>query len=87
MEVKLLSKENRIFKNLYNEHGWEIDNALKRDDWSNTNNLISKGRDWIIDEIKISSLEEEEEQVFHWLNGPLHLKKIRLKATLLSNKR
>ena len=56
MEVKLLSKENRIFKNLYNEHGWEIDNALKRDDWSNTNNLISKGRDWIIDEIKISEL-------------------------------
>ena len=45
MGVKLLSKENRIFKNLYNEHGWEIDNALKRDDWSNTNNLISKSQE------------------------------------------
>ena len=25
----MLKQENRIFKNLYNEHGWEIDSALK----------------------------------------------------------
>ena len=25
----MLKKENKIFKNLYNDHGWEIDNAIK----------------------------------------------------------
>ena len=25
----MLKIENRIFKNLYNEFGWEIDNSLK----------------------------------------------------------
>ena len=29
----MLKQENKIFKNLYNDQGWEIDNALKRDDW------------------------------------------------------
>ena len=32
MEKTMLKPENKIFKNLYNEHGWEIENALKRDD-------------------------------------------------------
>ena len=40
----------KIFKNLYNELGWEIENAIKRDDWKDTKNLISKGRNWIIDD-------------------------------------
>ena len=30
---KMLKEENKIFKNLYNNFGWEIDNAIKRDDW------------------------------------------------------
>ena len=25
----MLKKENRIFKNLYNEFGWDIENSLK----------------------------------------------------------
>ena len=37
----MLKTENKIFKNLYNEFGWEIDNAIKRDDWKETKNLIS----------------------------------------------
>ena len=32
MEKNMLKEENRIFKNLYNEHGWKINDALKRDD-------------------------------------------------------
>ena len=28
----------------------------KRDDWLNTKDLLSKGRDWIINEVKISEL-------------------------------
>ena len=30
MEKIMLKTENKIFKNLYNEHGWEIENAVKR---------------------------------------------------------
>ena len=56
MEKIVLKVENKIFKNLYNEHGWEIENAIKRDDWKDTKNIISKGRDWIINEVKTSEL-------------------------------
>ena len=52
----MLKPENKIFKNLYNTIGWEIENAIKGDDWKDTKNLISKGRDWIINEVKISEL-------------------------------
>ena len=52
----MLKEENKIFKNLYNNLGWEIDNAIKRDDWKDTKNIISKGREWIINEVKTSEL-------------------------------
>ena len=48
----MLKKEDRIFTNLYNELGWQIDNALNRNDWSRTKEILSKDRDWIINEIK-----------------------------------
>jgi len=41
----MLKEENKIFKNLYNEQGWELENALKRDDWLDTKKIIDKGRD------------------------------------------
>ena len=44
----MLKEEDRIFKNLYNELGWKLEDSLKRDDWSDTKNLIAKGREWII---------------------------------------
>ena len=56
MRKNMLKEENKIFKNLYNEFGWEIENSLKRDDWKNTKDIISKGREWIINEVKISEL-------------------------------
>ena len=52
----MLKEENKIFKNLYNEYGWELENAVKRDDWLDTKKIIDKGRDWIINEIKTSEL-------------------------------
>ena len=39
----MLKDEDRIFKNLYNDLGWEIDSAMARGDWSETKNVISKG--------------------------------------------
>ena len=52
----MLKPEDKIFKNLYNELGWKIEDSIKRDDWKDTKNLISKGRDWIINEVKASEL-------------------------------
>ena len=52
----MLKDQDRIFKNLYNQHGSKLEDSFKRDDWSNTKDLISKGREWIINEIKTSEL-------------------------------
>ena len=52
----MLKDEDRIFKNLYNDLGWEISSSLDRDDWKDTKNIILKGKDWIIKEIKDSEL-------------------------------
>ncbi len=52
----MLKEEDKIFKNLYNNLGWNVEDSLKRDDWSNTKDIISKGKDWIINEIKLSEL-------------------------------
>ena len=40
----MLKDENRIFKNLYNDLGWDINSAIKRGDWSQTKDIISKGK-------------------------------------------
>ena len=37
----MLKDEDRIFKNLYNDLGWEIDFAINRGDWSKTKDIIS----------------------------------------------
>ena len=52
----MLRDKDRIFKNLYNDLGEDVDSAKKRGDWSNTKELCEKGRDWIINEIKLSEL-------------------------------
>jgi len=52
----MLKDEDRIFKNLYNDLGWNINSAITRGDWSQTKDLISKGKDWIIKEVKDSEL-------------------------------
>ena len=50
----MLRDEDRIFKNLYNDLGADLNSSKKRGDWTNTKDLCEKGRDWIIDEIKKS---------------------------------
>ena len=52
----MLKDEDRIFKNLYNDLGWEINFSLERGDWHQTKEIISKGKDFIINEIKASEL-------------------------------
>ena len=52
----MLNDKDRIFKNLYNDSGADFVSAKKRGDWSNTSEICSKGRDWIINELKVSEL-------------------------------
>ena len=52
----MLRDEERIFTNLYNDLGPDISSALKRGDWKNTSEIIKKGKEWIINEIKLSEL-------------------------------
>ena len=52
----MLEDKDRIFTNIY---GWEpfgLESARKRGDWDNTKDLIAKGKDWIIAEMKASGL-------------------------------
>ena len=52
----MLKEKDKIFKNLYGHENWNLEGAKKRGIWSGTNNLIEKGREYIIDEIKKSEL-------------------------------
>ena len=45
----MLKDKDKIFKNLYGHEKWSLEGAKKRGIWSDTNNLIEKGREYIID--------------------------------------
>ena len=52
----MLEDKDRIFKNLYNDFGADVLSSQKRGDWLNVKEICSKGREWIINEIKSSEL-------------------------------
>jgi len=52
----MLKDQDRIFTNLYGEHDWGLKGAMARGDWDGTKDLLAKGKDWIIDEMKTSGL-------------------------------
>jgi len=52
----MLKDNDRIFKNLYNDYGWDIESSIKLGDWNGTKDIFSKGKEWIINEIKKSEL-------------------------------
>ena len=52
----MLQDSDRIFTNLYGIHDWGLDGARSRGDWDGTRELLGKGRDWIIDQMKESGL-------------------------------
>ncbi|XP_043246211.1 NADH dehydrogenase [ubiquinone] flavoprotein 1, mitochondrial-like [Amphibalanus amphitrite] len=51
-----LSDDDRIFTNLYGRHDWRLKGALSRGDWYKTKEILLKGADWILGEIKASGL-------------------------------
>jgi len=52
----MLSDKDRIFTNLYGQHDWRLAGARRRGDWSGTREIILKGRDWIVEQVKQSGL-------------------------------
>jgi NADH-quinone oxidoreductase subunit F len=52
----MLADQDRIFTNLYGQDDWRLAAARRRGDWDGTRDLIHKGRDWIVNEIKESGL-------------------------------
>ncbi len=52
----MLADKDRIFTNLYGQHDWHLAGARSRGDWDGTKELILKGRDWIVNEVKASGL-------------------------------
>ena len=52
----MLQDKDRIFTNLYGQHDWRLAGARARGIWSGTKDVLAKGRDWIVDEIKKSDL-------------------------------
>ena len=51
-----LKDEDRIFTNLYGRHDWHLKGARSRGDWYKTREILDKGADWIINEVKVSGL-------------------------------
>ncbi len=52
----MLQDKDRIFTNLYRHQGADLAAAMGRGDWDRTKDLIAKGRDWIVTQIKDSGL-------------------------------
>jgi NADH-quinone oxidoreductase subunit F len=52
----MLADGDRIFTNLYGQRDWRLEGARGRGDWDGTKELILKGRDWILEQVKESGL-------------------------------
>ena len=53
---KIIFDENTVFTNLYGEKGRDIESAKQRGSYQGVKEILSKGQDWIIEEIKKSGL-------------------------------
>lgn len=51
-----LKDQDRIFQNLYGRHGTDLKSAMKQGHWYKTKEILLKGDNWIIDEVKKSGL-------------------------------
>jgi len=52
----MLADSDRVFTNLYGQGDWHIAGAKSRGAWDGTKEIILKGRDWIVQEMKDSGL-------------------------------
>lgn len=52
----MLADKDRIYTNLYGHDDWKLAGARRRGDWDGTKDILAKGRDAIVAEIKASGL-------------------------------
>ncbi|MCC0058047.1 MAG: NADH-quinone oxidoreductase subunit NuoF [Hyphomicrobiaceae bacterium] len=52
----MLQDKDRIFKNLYGLHGWQLPAARARGAWDGTKDMIARGHEAVIEEVKASGL-------------------------------
>ena len=52
----MLRDSDRIFKNLYGANGWQLKDAINRGAWDHAKQIIEKGPEAIIEEVKESGL-------------------------------
>jgi NADH-quinone oxidoreductase subunit F len=52
----VLDDRDRIFTNLYGQHDWRLAGARARGDWDGTAEILLRGREAIVDEMKASGL-------------------------------
>ena len=52
----MLADKDRIFTNIYGWQGADLKSSRARGDWAGTKDVMAKGQDWIIDEVKKSDL-------------------------------
>jgi NADH-quinone oxidoreductase subunit F len=52
----MLSDKDRVFTNLYGFQSFGLEAARKRGDWDGTVDILAKGADWIVSEMKESGL-------------------------------
>ena len=52
----MLADKDRIFKNLYGQYDWGLKGARARGSWDGTKQILERGRDGIINEMKASGL-------------------------------
>merc|ERR1711872_6454 len=51
-----LPDEDRIFTNIYGRHDWRLKGAMSRGHYYKTKEILLKGHEWILDEVKKSGL-------------------------------
>uniref|UniRef100_A0A1A9WM13 NADH-ubiquinone oxidoreductase 51kDa subunit iron-sulphur binding domain-containing protein n=1 Tax=Glossina brevipalpis TaxID=37001 RepID=A0A1A9WM13_9MUSC len=59
-----LGDEDRIFTNLYGRHDWRLKGAMSRGDWYKIREMITKGPEWILSELKKSELGDRGKAKF-----------------------
>jgi NADH-quinone oxidoreductase subunit F len=52
----MLNDADRIYKNLYGQHDWRLDGARARGDWEGISEILGRGRDAVIEEVKSSGM-------------------------------
>jgi NADH-quinone oxidoreductase subunit F len=52
----MLNDSDRIYKNLYGQMDWRLEAARARGDWEGTAEILAKGRDVIVEEVKASGM-------------------------------